>query len=269
MIFDIFKAIVLGIVEGVTEFLPISSTGHLILVNQALSFSPDFTTLFDIVIQLGAILSVVVFFWKRLWPFGTDLEHRKMTLTLWYKTIVGVLPALVLGALLGDFIEEKLFTPWVVALALIVGGIILILIEKKTRQSHINTIAELSFKTAFLIGLIQTLAMVPGTSRAAATIIGAMLLGASRMVAVEFSFFLAIPTMVAASAYSLLKSGSSYTAVEFAILAIGFIVSFFTALAVIKFFLNFVRKNNFIPFGYYRIALGILVIVIFLLKSNL
>lgn len=266
MLFEVLKAVTLGVVEGITEFLPISSTGHLILVNQFLSFNPDFTVLFDIVIQLGAILSVVVVFWKRLWPFGADLEYQKTTLNLWYKTLVGVLPALALGALLGDFIEEKLFNPWVVAAALIVGGVILIAIEKKSRLPRINTIAQLSFKTAFFIGLIQTLAMIPGTSRAAATIIGAMLLGVSRLLAVEFSFFLAIPTMVAASGYSLLKAGFALTASELILLAIGFIVSFTVALTVIKFFLNFVRKNNFVPFGYYRIILGILVLAIFLLK---
>ena len=263
MFFDVFKSVILGIVEGFTEFLPISSTGHLILVNQVFSFNEKFTILFDIVIQLGAILSVLIYFRKRLWPFGKDEEKNKETLNIWYKTIIGVLPAIILGFLLGDFIKEKLFNPLTVALALIIGGIFLILIERKSKQNQIDSIKNLNFKTAFYIGLIQCLAMIPGVSRSAATIIGAMLLGASRSVATEFSFFLAIPTMIAASGYSLFKYGLSMSLSEFGILAIGFVISFLTALAVIKFFLNYVQKHDFKAFGYYRIALGLIILFLF------
>jgi undecaprenyl-diphosphatase len=267
MIFDVLKAVVLGIVEGFTEFLPISSTGHLILVNQVFSFEKRFTILFDIVIQLGAILSVLFYFRKRLWLFGKDQEKNKEILNLWQKTIVGVLPAIVLGFFLGETIEEKLFNPVTVALALIIGGIILILVERKNRQNQIDSIKNLSFKTAFFVGLIQCLAMIPGVSRSAATIIGAILLGASRPLATEFSFFLAIPTMIAASGYSLLKYGLLMSSSEFFILAVGFIVSFLTALVVIKFFLDYVQKHDFKAFGYYRIVLGVLILLLFFVPA--
>ncbi|MBI2037377.1 MAG: undecaprenyl-diphosphate phosphatase [Candidatus Magasanikbacteria bacterium] len=265
MFLDIIKAIVLGLVEGITEFLPISSTGHLIILNNWLSFSPDLTVMFDIVIQFGAILAVVVVFWKRLWPFGKDQIERLGIFNLWRKTIVGVLPAIVLGAALGSIIEEKLFNPLVVAAALVAGGIILILVERRQVTANILSAKDISYRTAFLIGLFQSLAMIPGTSRAAATIIGAMLLGATRVVAVEFSFFLAIPTMLAASAYSLLKYDLVISVNDFIILGIGFVTAFFTALAVIKFLLNYIQNNNFKVFGYYRIGLGILVLLLFII----
>jgi undecaprenyl-diphosphatase len=264
--FEILKAIILGIVEGVTEFLPISSTGHLILVNQFISFDKNFTLLFDIVIQLGAIFAVLVYFRKKLWPFEKDPIKKKETLSIWYKTLIGILPAVFFGALFGSVIEKKLFNPWVVAMALLVGGVIILIIEKRNREGKIISINNLSFKTAFFIGLVQCLSMIPGTSRSAATIIGAMILGASRVVATEFSFFLAIPTMFAATGYSLIKYRSLLNAHQFFILSIGFVVSFFTALAVIKLFINYVQKNNFKIFGYYRILLGIVVIIYFLLK---
>jgi len=275
-------ATILGIVEGFTEFLPISSTGHLIIVNQFISFDKKFTLLFDIVIQLGAILAVVVYFWKRLWPFkygknpdGKAVEdprcqprwHRdREILNIWYKTIVGVLPAIILGALFGGIIENKLFNPWVVAIALAVGGAIILIVEKKQKQPKITSINNLSFKTAFLIGLVQCLSMIPGTSRSAATIIGAMVFGASRIVATEFSFFLAIPTMLAASAYSLFKYRSILNIHQISILSVGFVVSFLVALAAIKFLISYVQKNNFKLFGYYRIILGIIIILYFLVR---
>ena len=263
MIFDLFKAAILGVVEGVTEFLPISSTGHLIIVNQWISFDAGFTKLFDIVIQLGAIISVVVFFWSRLWPFGKDQEKNKEIWSVWYKAVVGVLPALVLGALLANKIEEKLFNPLTVTVMLILGGAVIIWLERRKKEATINSVKAIGFKTALGIGFIQCLAMIPGTSRSAATIIGAMLLGASRLVAAEFSFFLAITTMVAASAYSLLKFKSHITGAESAILAVGFVVSFVVALAVIKFFMSYIQKNNFKNFGLYRIALGVLILLSF------
>jgi undecaprenyl-diphosphatase len=259
-------AIILGIVEGFTEFLPISSTGHLILVNQLISFDKNFTLLFDIVIQLGAILAVVAFFWKRLWPFTKDQEKNKEIFSIWLKTIIGVLPAIFFGALLANKIEEKLFSPWIVAIALLVGGLIILFIEGRNYKIKIISIKDLGFKTAFLIGLVQCLSMVPGTSRSASTIIGAMLFGASRVVAAEFSFFLAIPTMIAASAYSLLKYRELLNINQIFILSTGFITAFIVALIVVKFLMDYVQKHNFKIFGYYRIALGIAVIAYFLIK---
>ncbi len=264
IILDTIKAILLGIVEGFTEFLPISSTGHLILVNQFISFDKEFTLLFDIVIQLGAILAVLLYFWKKLWPFTKDINKNKEILNIWYKTIVGVLPAILLGALSANIIEKKLFNPWIVAFALLIGGIIILIIERKSRTPKITSINNLSFKTAFLIGLVQCLSMIPGTSRSAATIVGAMIFGASRVVATEFSFFLAIPTMLAASAYSLLKYKALLNIHQISVLSTGFIVSFIVALAVIKFLISYVQKNNFKIFGYYRIILGMIIIVYFL-----
>lgn len=262
----IIKAIILGIVEGFTEFLPISSTGHLILVNQFASFDKNFTVLFDIIIQLGAILAVLVYFIKRLWPFGHDTEKNKKTMTIWYKVMIGVLPAIVLGALFADFVHEKLFNPWVVAVSLLVGGLIILLVEHTNKPVKIITIEELSFKTAFYIGLIQCISMIPGVSRSGATIMGGMVLGTSRVVATEFSFFLALPTMVAASGYSLLKYNQVLSNSQWVILAIGFITSFVVALIVIKYLLRFVQKNNFKIFGYYRIILAVIIIGYLLLK---
>lgn len=272
MFISIIKAVILGIVEGITEFLPISSTGHLIIVNQWISFDADFTKLFDIVIQLGAILSVVVFFWNRLWPFGKDKEKNKEIWSIWFKVVVGVLPAIVLGALLANKIEEKFFNPLTVAIMLIIGGAVLIWVERrkttpdsKRGLAPFSSVKEISYRTAIYIGFFQCLAMIPGTSRSAATIIGAMLLGASRVVAAEFSFFLAIPTMVAASAYSLLKYKSHITGAETAILAVGFVVSFIVALAVIRFFMNYIQKHSFKNFGVYRIVLGAIILLMFVI----
>jgi len=261
---DFLSSLILGVVEGITEFLPISSTGHLIIVNQFVGFSEQFTKMFDVVIQLGAILAVVVYFWKRLIPS----PHNYRTINqgiydLWKKTIVAVIPALVIGALAGDYIEERLFNTTVVALALIFGGIILVYIENRKPLNRISSVDHLTYKTALFIGFIQCLAMIPGTSRSAATIIGAMLLGTTRVVAAEFSFFLAIPTMVAASGYTLLKSGSLLTTHEFLVVAVGFIVSFVVALLVIAGFMNYISKRDFKPFGYYRIVLGIIVLAYF------
>ena len=267
---DFLAAIVLGIVEGVTEFLPISSTGHLILVNQFVDFSnPSFSKMFEVVIQLGAILSVVIYFWDKLWPFGAHkpLDAKMLVWQTWMKTVIAVVPALVLGAAFGGLIHDKLFNPYVVAATLIVWGIALILIERRRREGSVDSISKLSYMTALYIGLIQCLAMVPGTSRSAVTIIGAMLLGSTRIVAAEFSFFLAIPTMAAASAYSLLKYGASMSAHDAAVLAVGFAVSFVVAYAVIAFLMKFIQRHNFIPFGVYRIILGAAVVAYFVLMK--
>jgi undecaprenyl-diphosphatase len=264
---DFINAIILGIVEGFTEFLPISSTGHLILVNNFIGFTSSFARMFDVVIQLGAILAVIVYYWKRLIPFGVSktASEKSATWMIWWKTLIGVTPALLIGGIAGKYIEEKLFNPYVVAVALLIGGIVLLWIEKNTRSSKINNISELSFKTAFFIGIIQCMAMIPGTSRSAATIIGAMLLGSSRMVAVEFSFFLAIPTMAAATVYSIMKSGLHLTEREMLVTATGFVTSFLVAWIVIAMFVKFISRRNFKPFGYYRIALGTVVLAYYLL----
>ncbi len=264
---DIVKSIILGIVEGITEFLPISSTGHLILVNQFIAFDEEFTKMFDIVIQLGAILSVVIYFWKRLFIFKkVDGSYLKgQTADLWMKAVVGIIPAMIIGVLCGEKIQEVLFNPITVSCALIIGGIALILLENRRKQEKILTIASLDYKTVLLIGLIQCLAMIPGTSRSAATIIGAMLLGCSRLVAAEYSFFLAIPTLFAASVYSLFKTGFSMTRDEEIILAVGFVVSFIVAFVVIAGFMKFISRHDFKLFGWYRIILGGIILAYFMI----
>ncbi len=248
---NMLVAVILGIVEGVTEFLPISSTGHLILVNRLAGFTGNFANTFDVVIQLGAILSVVVYFWQRINPFSNTKTNQEKSETwdLWKKTIVGIIPALLIGGAIGKVVEEKLFNPLIVALALLIGGIVLIIIENRDRVNNINSIKTLNYKTAFYIGLIQCLAMIPGTSRSAATIIGAMILGASRSVAAEFSFFLAIPTMMAATAYSLLKIHTSLSGPEWQLIIIGFAVSFLVAWGVIAAFMSYIRKKILNPSG--------------------
>ncbi len=257
---DFVAALILGIIEGITEFLPISSTGHLILANERFSFDdPRFAAMFDIVIQSGAILSVILYFRRRLLPSGEKVR-RKQVFSLWRRAIVGVVPAIFFGALFGTFIEEHLFTPFVVASALFIGGILLILIEKQKCAVHITNAEEIPLRTAFLIGLIQCLALIPGVSRSAATIIGAMLLGVSRVAAAEFSFFLAVPTLLAATAYSILKHGAIVGSHQLLVLAIGFSVSLLTAYAVIALFMRWITTHTFIPFGWYRIALGMAVI---------
>lgn len=264
---DYFISIILGIVEGLTEFLPVSSTGHLILVNEFAGFPEEFEKMFDIVIQLGAIVAVVAYFWKRVMPIGKHVsaQERKNIFTLWMKTIVGVVPALGLGALLANYIEKHLFNPVTVALALIIGGVILIILENRKKTATITSVEQLSYTVAFLIGIIQCISMIPGTSRSAATIIGAMALGSSRLVAAEFSFFLAIPTIFAASVYSLLKPGFSLNSHEFAVLGVGFLTSFIIAYVVIAAFMNYISNRDFKPFGYYRIILGLVVLGYFLI----
>ncbi|MFA6291695.1 MAG: undecaprenyl-diphosphate phosphatase [Victivallales bacterium] len=257
----LINAAIMGVVEGITEFLPISSTGHLIIVNHFIKFKEPFAHMFEVVIQLGAILSVIVYFHRKLNPMVADAQKREEVFSIWKKAIAGVVPALIIGGTLGKKISENLFNPGVVAGALIIGGIILIIIESRKKTEKMHSVADITYGIAIAIGLIQCLAMVPGTSRAAATIIGAMLLGASRSTAAEFSFYLAIPTMAAASAYSLLKHSATMTPMEWQALAVGFVVSFLVAWAVIAFLMNYIRKHDFKPFGYYRIVLGILVLI--------
>ncbi|MFC4804447.1 undecaprenyl-diphosphate phosphatase [Filifactor villosus] len=263
--YEFIKVFILGIVEGITEFLPISSTGHLILVQQFISLEPErFANAFSVIIQLGAILSVVVLYFKKLNPFDRDLSpaQRQNTFILWSKVIIAVLPATVLGLLFDDLIDKYLFKPLPVAVTLIVWGLVIILIEKRSPSSFkFNSIYEISYKTAFLIGLFQCLAMIPGTSRSAATIIGAMLLGTSRTTAAEFSFFLAIPTMLGATLLKVIKVGLAFSGFQWALILFGSVVSFVVALLVIKKLMLYIQKHNFSLFGYYRIVLGTVVLL--------
>lgn len=267
---DIIRVIILSIVEGITEFLPVSSTGHLILVNEFVSLSPQaFSNSFNVIIQLGAILSVVVLYFEKLNPFSSKKtsSQKKNTINLWLKVIVGVIPAGVLGFLFDDYIDKYLFGPVTVTIALFVWGLIIIWIENKNKKITIDSVYKITFRTAFLIGIIQCLAMIPGTSRSAATIIGAMLLGCSRGAAAEFSFFLAIPTMFGATLLKLAKmllSGTVFTNWQWFLLGLGCVFSFIVALLVIKLFLNYVKKHDFKVFGYYRIILSSILLVYFL-----
>ena len=259
------KSVLMGIVEGLTEFLPISSTGHLIIFDRFLNFADeDFGRMYEVVIQLGAILAVVVYFHRKLIPAEAlhDAVTRRRTFLIWLKSAVGVLPALVVGGLFGKRIQEALFNPLTVAVALAAGGVALILIESVRHKVKVETVEELGFGRALAIGAVQCLAMIPGVSRSAATILGGLLLGASRTAAVEYSFFLAIPTMCAASGYSLLKQGGSLSGTEWAALAVGFAVSFLVAWGVIAFLMGFIKKYSFKVFGWYRILLAAVLIIL-------
>jgi undecaprenyl-diphosphatase len=252
------KAVLLAIVEGATEFLPVSSTGHLILVESFVELTPDerFNNSFLVVIQLPAILAVLAYFWSELWPFMHSGDARRDRFVLWGKVVVAVLPAVALGAMLNSFLETHLFAPIPVAIALFVGGVILVLVERRNHRSAFETVANIPVPTAFYIGLFQCIAMIPGTSRSAATIIGAMLLGVSRPAAAEFSFFLAVPTILGATVYSLAAHGMAFTPHEWRLLGAGSIVSFLTAYVAIAAFMNYVRRRSFAAFGVYRIVLA-------------
>ena len=269
MILDIVKIVLLSLVEGLTEFIPVSSTGHMIIVEQFLRLSENkqFVNAFEIIIQLGAILSVVVYYWHKIWPFSPKLSPRKRKeiIIMWIKIIVAVLPAVVLGLLFDDVIDEHLFNPMTVSVMLVVYGILLIWLESgKKRKEKYKTISELPILTAVEIGIFQCLAMVPGTSRSAATIIGGVLLGLNRVLATEFSFFLAIPTMLGATLLKIIKIGSGLGGYEWFLIALGFILSFVFAYGVIKIFMNYIKKHDFKIFGYYRIIVGILILILFL-----
>ena len=272
---EILKVIFLGIVEGITEWRPISSTGHMILVDEflKLNVSEGFKEMFFVVIQLGAILAVPIIFWKRLFPFSkkSTREEKKQIWSLWFKVIVGVLPAAVLGLLLDDFLDEHLYNFVVVAIALLVYGVAFILVEKfkKGKEYRIESVYDITYKDALVIGAYQVLSLIPGTSRSGSTILGGMLSGVSRTAAAEFSFFLAIPVMLGASALKVLKfvmEGFTATSLELALLAIGIVVSFLVSIVVIEFLMSFVKKHSFKAFGIYRLVLGALVIVYFLTK---
>ena len=277
---EIVKAVILGVIEGITEWLPVSSTGHLILADEFLSLnmSEEFIEMFNVVIQLGAILAVVVLFWPKLWPFQNDPEAargetgakalidrfcRKDVWVMWFKVLVAILPAMVIGLPLDDWMTEHLHNPPVVAAMLILYGVFFLLIEQRRYRPRIRRIAKLDYKTALGIGLFQVLSLVPGTSRSRATILGAMLLGTSRTVAAEFTFFLAIPVMFGASLIKVLKFGFAFTGFELAVLGVGCVVAFVVSMLSIRFLMNYVKKHDFKVFGWYRIVLGVLVLAYF------
>ena len=273
---EILKAILFGIVEGITEWLPISSTGHLILLDEfvKLKVSPEFYEMFQVVIQLGAIGAVLVLFFHKLNPFSPkkDRAQKKRTWDLWFKVVAAVIPSAVIGLLLDDWMDEHLYNFVVVAIALIVYGVAFIYVERKNKGKApaIKRTAEIDYRTAILIGCFQCLSLIPGTSRSGSTILGGILLGVSRSTASEFSFFLAIPTMLGASALKLLKyvlEGMIPTGMEIGVLIVGCVVSFLVSLFVIRSLMEYVRKHNFSAFGVYRIVLGALVLVYFAVKS--
>lgn len=268
---EIIKALVLGVVEGITEWLPISSTGHMILVDEflQLNVSEEFKNMFLVVIQLGAILAVVALYFKKLVP--VDIQNKKLrwkkdTLTMWLKIIVSCIPAAIVGVFFDDKIEEVFYNWQTVSAALIVFGVLFIIIERrnKGRKPRIDSIDGITYQTAALIGLFQLIAAVfPGTSRSGATIVGALLLGVSRTVAAEYTFFLAVPVMFGASALKLVKFGFSFTSQELAILFVGLVTAFVVSVFVIKFLMNYIKKHDFTVFGWYRIILGAAVILYF------
>lgn len=273
---EILKAILFGIVEGVTEWLPISSTGHLILLNEFinLDMSDAFRSMFDVVIQLGAILAVIVLFFHKLNPFSPSKtqEEKHQTWSLWFKVVAAIIPSGVVGVLFDDWMDEHLHNGIVVAIALIVYGVAFLWVERRTtgkRLRRIETVDDINYKTALAIGLFQCLSLVPGTSRSGSTILGAILVGVSRPAGAEFSFFMAIPTMLGASAIKGLKfilSGVQATGMEIAVLIVGCIVSFLVSLLVIRGLMEYVRKHSFSAFGVYRIVLGVIVLAYFGLK---
>ena len=280
---DIIKSIILGIIEGITEWLPISSTGHLIIADEfiKLGMTDEFMEMFNVVIQLGAILAVVVIFWNKMWPFTADKTKgynyitkgngliKKDVMDMWFKVIAAMLPAAIVGIPLDNYFEAHFHNWQVVSAALIAYGVLFIVIEKinKSRKPKVNSIPELSYKTALLIGCFQALSLIPGTSRSGSTILGAMILGVSRVAGAEFSFFLAVPVMFGASLIKLLKFGFTFTGMELAVLAVGMLTSFIVSVIAIKFLISYVRRHDFSLFGYYRIALGVIVIAYFLIAG--
>lgn len=270
ILFDLLRSVVYGVIEGITEWLPISSTGHMILAEQVLKFSFDeeFMSMFRVVIQLGAILAVVVLYFKKLWPFCADngrdsglAKHlRWPVVRLWLKIIVACLPAAVLGFLLDDWLDAHLYNSVVVAIMLIVYGVAFILIERRPRVPSTTKLSRITYKQAILVGAWQVLAMIPGTSRSGATIVGGLLCGMSRPCASQFTFFLAIPVMFGASALKMVKFGFHYTGAEIIILVVGMVTAFIVSILSIKFLMRYIKTNDFKAFGWYRIALGIVVI---------
>ena len=256
---ELFKAALIGIVQGITEWLPVSSTGHMILFNEfiKMNVSETFMSTFLVVIQFGSILAVLTIFFKKLNPFDASKTkiQKSETIDLWIKVIIAVIPSGILGLLFDDTIDALFFNPTTVAIALIVYGIIMIMLENRNKKPSVNSFSEVSYKLAIGIGLFQCLALIPGTSRSGSTIIGAVLLGTSRYIATEFSFFLAVPTMLGASALKLVKTGFAFSGFEWLILATGSIVAYIVSILAIKFLLDYIKKHDFKVFGYYRILL--------------
>ncbi|MDD4849081.1 MAG: undecaprenyl-diphosphate phosphatase [Gemmiger sp.] len=278
--FDIIKAIIYGIIEGITEWLPISSTGHMILAEQVLQFdlSADFMQMFRVVIQLGAILAVVVLYFKKLWPFCADngrdsgiTKHlRWPVVRLWCKILVACIPAAVLGILLDDWMDAHLYNSVVVALMLIIYGVAFILVERRPRPADTTKLTRIRYKQAITVGGWQVLSLIPGTSRSGSTILGGILCGMSRPCAAQFTFFLAIPVMLGASGLKLAKfflKGNTFTGLEVAVLAVGCIAAFVVSMAAIRFLMDYVKKHSFAAFGWYRIALGVVVLGIWAVQT--
>lgn len=272
---EILKVIFLGIVEGITEWLPISSTGHMLLVDEFITLNAvddEFKEMFFILIQLGAIFAVILLFWKKMWPFQFKDKSKpvilKDTFSVWFKVVVACIPGAIVTILFDDYVEAHFQTPAVIAAALVIYGIAFIVIEKwnKTKTPKVATLDDITYKTALLIGLFQVLSIVPGTSRSGATIIGALLIGVSRVAAAEFTFFLAVPVMLGMSALKLLKFGFDFTGTEIAVLVLGMATAFVVSVLVIKFLMSYIKKKDFTVFGWYRIVLGAVIIVYTLIK---
>ena len=273
-IIELLKIILIGIVEGITEWLPISSTGHMLLFDEfvQLNFSEEFKSMFFVVIQFGAILAVILVFWKKIFPFSVKekkIRFETDIFMMWTKVFVACLPSAV-GLFLDDFLEENFGTPITIAIMLIIYGVLFILIEHRNSGNRIKTIDsvhDISYKLAFIIGIFQVMAMIPGTSRSGATIVGALIMGVSRVTASEFTFFLAIPTMLAASAFKLIKFGLDFSTSELIALGLGMFVAFVVSVFAIKFLMSYIKKHDFKAFGWYRIVLGILILGYFLLLN--
>lgn len=272
---EILKVIFLGIVEGITEWLPISSTGHMLLVDEFITLNAvddEFKEMFFILIQLGAIFAVILLFWKKMWPFQFKDKSKpvilKDTFSIWFKVVVACIPGAIVTILFDDYVEAHFQTPAVIAAALVIYGIAFIVIEKwnKTKTPKVATLDDITYKTALLIGLFQVLSIVPGTSRSGATIIGALLIGVSRVAAAEFTFFLAVPVMLGMSALKLLKFGFDFTGTEIAVLVLGMATAFVVSVLVIKFLMSYIKKKDFTVFGWYRIVLGAVIILYTLIK---
>lgn len=274
-VIEILKAVFLGIVEGITEWLPISSTGHMLLVDEflQLDMSEEFKEMFFVVIQLGAILAVVSVFFRRMIPFemNNGLKIKKDTVSLWVKVVIACVPGAVVTLLFDDFIDAHLHTPVVIALTLIIYGVAFIIVENmaKNKPAKTNQLEMISYKEALLIGLFQVLSIIPGTSRSGSTIIGALIIGVSRVAAAEFTFFLAVPVMFGLSALKLLDFGFEFTAGELAVLLAGCVTAFVVSLGVVKFLMSYIKKKDFKAFGVYRIVLGALVLLYFLVLEKI
>ena len=269
-VIEILKVVLIGIVEGITEWLPVSSTGHMLLLDEfvKMSGSDAFKEMFFVVIQLGAILAVILMFWNKMWPFQSRSKGsiiRKDVFSVWFKVVVACIPGTVVTLLFDDYIEAHLHTPFVIAAMLLLYGAAFIVIERINRNRTPKTLelSDISYKTAFLIGLFQVLSVIPGTSRSGATIVGALTIGTSRVAAAEFTFFLAVPVMIGLSFIKILKFGLAFTTVELLTLAVGCLTAFLVSLLVIKFLMSYIKKKDFSLFGWYRIILGAVLLIYF------